>query len=49
VLAMPDVKKRLGELGFTVIASSSDFAKRQVEGDMQRWAKVIKTSGIKPD
>lgn len=49
VLALPDVKKRLGEMGFSVIASSSDFAKRQVESDMLRWAHVIKTSGIKPD
>ena len=49
VLALPDVKKRLGEMGFSVIASSSDFAKRQVESDIQRWAGVIKGAGIKAD
>lgn len=49
VLALPDVKKRLGDMGFSVIASSPEFAKKQVENDMQRWAKVIKAAGIKPD
>jgi tripartite-type tricarboxylate transporter receptor subunit TctC len=49
VLALPDVKKRLGDMGFSVIASSSADAKKLVESDMQRWAKLIKTAGIKPD
>lgn len=49
VLALPDVKKRLGDMGFSVIASTPDYAKKQVEGDMQRWASVIKNAGIKAD
>lgn len=49
VLALPDVKKRLGDMGFSVIASSSADAKKLVESDMLRWAKLIKTAGIKPD
>lgn len=49
VLALPDVKKRLGDMGFSVIASSSAEAKKLVESDMQRWAKLIKAAGIKPD
>ena len=49
VLALPDVKKRLGDMGFSVIASSSADAKKLVESDMQRWAKLIKAAGIKPD
>jgi tripartite-type tricarboxylate transporter receptor subunit TctC len=36
-------------MGFSVIASSSADAKKLVESDMQRWAKLIKTAGIKPD
>ncbi len=49
VLALPEVKKRLGDMGFDVIGSSSDVAKQQVEGDMQRWGKLIQSTGIKPD
>jgi tripartite-type tricarboxylate transporter receptor subunit TctC len=49
VLASPEVKKRLGDMGFAVIGSSSEAAKQQVEGDMQRWATLIKATGIKPD
>ncbi len=49
VLAMSEVKKRLGEMGFSVIASSSADAKKLVESDMGRWSKLIKTAGIKAD
>ena len=49
VLAMPEVKKRLGDMGFSVIASSSADAKKLVESDMGRWSKLIKTAGIKAD
>ena len=49
VLVMPEVKKRLGEMGFSVIASSSADAKKLVESDMVRWSKLIKTAGIKAD
>jgi tripartite-type tricarboxylate transporter receptor subunit TctC len=49
VLALPEVKKRLGEMGFATIASSSAQAEKQVSGDMQRWAKLIKAKGIKPE
>ena len=49
VLALPDVKKRLGDMGFTTIASSSAEAQKLIDNEMQRWARVIKTSGIKAD
>jgi tripartite-type tricarboxylate transporter receptor subunit TctC len=49
VLGMPEVKKRLGEMGFSVIASTSSDAKKLVESDMVRWSKLIKTAGIKAD
>jgi tripartite-type tricarboxylate transporter receptor subunit TctC len=49
VLGLPEVKQRLAAIGFTTIASSSMQAKQLVESDMQRWAKVIKSAGIKPD
>jgi tripartite-type tricarboxylate transporter receptor subunit TctC len=48
-LALPDVKKRLADLGFTTIASSPEQAAKLVESETERWAKIIKTAGIKPD
>ena len=49
VLALPEVKKRLGDMGFTTIASSPAEAHKLIDSEMQRWARVIKTSGIKAD
>lgn len=46
VLALPDVKKRLADMGFTTIASTRGEAQKRVESDMLRWAKVIKAAGI---
>jgi tripartite-type tricarboxylate transporter receptor subunit TctC len=49
VLALPDVKKRMGDLGFTVIGSSAADAEKLVASETQRWAAVIKVAGIKVD
>ncbi len=49
VLAMPEVKRRLSDMGFTTIASSSKDAQQLVSSDMQRWATLIRSKGIKPD
>lgn len=43
------VQERLRELGYTVVASdrrSSDYLKKFVESEIERWAAVIKTAGI---
>jgi tripartite-type tricarboxylate transporter receptor subunit TctC len=48
-LADPNLKARLADLGGGAYASSpADFAKLIAE-DAERWAKVIKFAGIKPD
>jgi tripartite-type tricarboxylate transporter receptor subunit TctC len=49
VLALPDVKKRMGEMGFTVIGSSAAEADKLVASETRRWAAVIKAAGIKAD
>lgn len=49
VLALPDVKKRMGEMGFTVIGSSAADADKLVASETRRWAAVIKAAGIKAD
>ena len=46
-LADPKIKARLSELGGTVISGSpADFGKLIVE-EIERWAKVVKFSGLK--
>jgi tripartite-type tricarboxylate transporter receptor subunit TctC len=49
VLLSAEVKKRLGDMGFTTIASSSTDAQKLMDNEMQRWSQVIKRAGIKPD
>jgi tripartite-type tricarboxylate transporter receptor subunit TctC len=48
-LADPKMKQRLFDLGVTVLPGSpADFAKR-IADDTEKWGKVVKFSGAKPD
>jgi tripartite-type tricarboxylate transporter receptor subunit TctC len=48
-LADPNLKARLADLGSTALpGSSADFGKF-VADEIQKWAKVVKFAGIKPD
>jgi tripartite-type tricarboxylate transporter receptor subunit TctC len=49
-IADPAIKTRLAELGAMVMPPNSpaEFAKH-IAGDADKWAKVIKSSGIKPE
>ena len=48
-LADPKIKARLAELGAMVLAGSpADFGKLIAE-DTEKWAKVVKSAGIKPE
>ena len=49
ILADPDMRARLADLGTTVFAgSSADFGKFIAE-ETEKWAKVVKLSGAKAD
>jgi tripartite-type tricarboxylate transporter receptor subunit TctC len=49
ILAEPKMEARLAELGATVMAmSGADFGKL-VADETEKWAKVVKFSGAKPD
>jgi tripartite-type tricarboxylate transporter receptor subunit TctC len=48
-LADPKIKTRLADLGGTALAGSpADFG-RLIADDTEKWAKVVKFSGAKPD
>ena len=49
-IADPAIKKRLAELGAVAMAPNTpvEFAKH-IADDAEKWAKVIKASGIKPE
>jgi tripartite-type tricarboxylate transporter receptor subunit TctC len=48
-LSDPELRRRLAESGGTVLAGSpADFA-RFIRDETEKWAKVIKFAGIKPE
>ena len=48
ILAQGEVRRRLDELGMSVVASSPAEFAALIQSDTARWAKVIKAAGIKP-
>ena len=49
LVALPDVQKRLDDLGFEVVANSPDEFAARIKVEMAKWAKVIRDANIKPE
>ena len=49
VLALPDVKERMFNLGMEVAGSTPDELAALVNSDIAKWGKVIKESGVRVD
>lgn len=49
ILNQPDVKKRLAEMEFEVVASSPKQFSDWIRTEIRRWGKVIKETGAKVD
>lgn len=48
-LTTPEVKSRLAEQGYFVVASSVDAATAFVNSEIPRWAKVVKDANVKAE
>ena len=47
IVALPEVKDRISELGYNILISSpQDFA-AQIRAEVEKWGKVIRSAGIK--
>jgi tripartite-type tricarboxylate transporter receptor subunit TctC len=46
-MAMPDVKARLVALGFDPVGSTPEEFAKQIEIELEKWAKVIRAANIK--
>ena len=49
ILAQPDVKQRLSQLGFEPIGSTSDYFAKFIDGEMQKYGKIIHDANIKAE
>jgi tripartite-type tricarboxylate transporter receptor subunit TctC len=49
VLADPKIKRRFESLGATTLVVSPDEFGRHVEAETEKWGKVVKATGIKPE
>jgi len=48
-LRAPDMKERLTALGLDVVGSTPEAFAGYIKSETEKWAKVIKTMGIKPE
>jgi tripartite-type tricarboxylate transporter receptor subunit TctC len=48
-LADPKLKTRLAELGYTTFGSSPAEFASMIAREIEKWARVVKFAGIKPD
>ena len=48
-LRSPDIRERMNQIGFDVVASSADEFGKFMREEVDRWTRVVKTGGIQPD
>ncbi len=48
-LAMPDVRQRLENLGYVIVASPPDVFAAYIKTEIAKWSKVVKASGAKAE
>ncbi|MCX7961219.1 MAG: tripartite tricarboxylate transporter substrate binding protein, partial [Burkholderiales bacterium] len=48
-LRSPDVRERMQQIGFDVVASTPEEFAAFMKAEIERWAKVVERGNIKPD
>jgi tripartite-type tricarboxylate transporter receptor subunit TctC len=48
-LRSPEVRERMNQIGFDVVASSPEEFGRFMREEVERWTRVVQKGGIKPD
>ncbi len=48
-LSLPEAKRRIDEMGLTVVGNSPTQATALVNSEIDRWSAIIKQAGIKPE
>jgi tripartite-type tricarboxylate transporter receptor subunit TctC len=48
-LRSPDVRERMSQIGFDVVASTPEEFGRFMKEEVERWTEVVKRGGIKPE
>jgi tripartite-type tricarboxylate transporter receptor subunit TctC len=47
MVALPDIQARLAALGFSPVGSTPDEFGRRMQGDIEKWNKLVRDAGIK--
>ena len=47
IVAMPDVQKRILDMGFEPVGSSGSEFAQLIDSDLRRWGAVVRAVGIK--
>ena len=48
-LRSPDIRERLTQIGFDVVASTPEEFGKFMKEEVDRWTRVVQRGGIKPD
>jgi len=49
IMKLPDVKARSAELGIEYIGGTPDEARAFMKSEMDKWSKVVRSAGLKPE
>ena len=47
ILARPEVKERIGGLGYEILASTPRELEAQIQSEVSKWRRVVQQAGIK--
>jgi len=48
-LRSPDIRERMNQIGFDVVASTPEEFGKFMKEEVDRWTRVVERGGIKPE